>query len=96
MYKENNFDRFRILHVCNIYILYYGVLPKFPFARVMCNVFVGSMEVHNVVGETKPVFFFLTGMVPDKILNYLGQRCHYAFFLHNKVSKLLQKARIGQ
>lgn len=58
MYKENNFDRFRILHIYNMYILYYGVLPKFPFTRVMCNVFVGSMEVHNVVGETKPVFFF--------------------------------------
>lgn len=41
-----------------MYILYYGVLPKFPFTRVICNVFVGSMEVHNVVGETKPVFFF--------------------------------------
>lgn len=39
---------------------------------------------------------FLTRIVPDKIFNDLGQRCRYAFFVHNKVSKLLQKAKIVQ
>jgi len=44
-------------------------------------------QVHSVVvGETKPVFynvFFLTRIVLNKIFNDLGQRCRYAFFVHN-------------
>lgn len=54
-------------------------------------------QVHNIVvgrrNKTGILRVFLTHIVPDKMFNDLGQPCRYAFFVHNKASKLIQKVK---